>query len=440
MQAYRIFQSRLTDYGNLAPFPEFEPAVSHLLEALARYAADPALKENHDLQRYIHMSKIRLMSVMVGFSVDKGHPQSAPFPQAYPYIPTIEAVRDALTTLDVLARKKYDNLPDLYHTDRYSHHYTHIYNSDFIWFPFASELTLDDFIELRGVPISFLGVSAEPVHADAYFNSPLEFFIHDVNHIRRLEGYNDQLIERLGMEPEEVYQIMSDQAAKFVPHIKIIPDMDLEEREVRQILSVLLFEYLHELAFTPDPETFKAAVLQEPGALSPFEVITDSATEVIDSDARRLDNFNIASGYSMSRFYKSNHGQAPTIRFFYDRFPNFITSAYNKCTSDFFDTAEKRADFLPPMERRTEDLFVRAVVRMLKLYDQEELLGEEAIRGLLQSKVATITYPTQAVPSLSSRYTMFGRPEPTSTGAASAAVDTPAEQSGDVPDVSNKSA
>lgn len=392
LRSFEMLSKRLKTFGFTAPFPEFAPAVQYLEKELDACEILDFLKDNNYAQMQHKLVKMELLSLKYKFKVEnKDYPHRTNY-GPYPYIPTINAIRRALEFIDTFIRCTYKEVSPLYHADRYSYHYNHIYDSNFVYFPLIEELTSKDFILTRSIPIGFLGVSAKPVFADGYYNSPLDFFIHDVNHVRRLRSYNDLFQNKNQLQDKEMFEVFH----RFVmdemwPHIQIENNMTEEEKNIRQILELFYFELIHECALTCDIDSFKSALMFKSGDPSPFEHMIESTFKPDDIENIRLPNNNLISGYSN---WKSREGM-PTIRYFFDKGPNFLTSAYNKCINGFYDNHYARSRHLPIHCKRTPQLFFQAGKRLLNVHHLTDLVSDDRLMKLFKIEGPIEKYPNQ---------------------------------------------
>lgn len=92
----------------------------------------------------------------------------------------------------------------LYHADRYYYHqYPLLFeNKRVVIFLTDAPLDFMDLIKVRSVPIGFVGVTFETIFADRHYQSPLDFFIHDINHVRRMQAYSDIIVNNSMSESE----------------------------------------------------------------------------------------------------------------------------------------------------------------------------------------------------------------------------------------------
>ncbi|HRD55652.1 MAG TPA: hypothetical protein PLC42_04555 [Parachlamydiaceae bacterium] len=392
LRSFEMLSNRLKTLGFTAPFPEFASVVQYLEKEIDTYEVLDFLKNNKYAEMQHKLVKMELLSLKYKFKVEnKDYPHRTNY-GPYPYMPTINAIRRALEFIDTFVRCTYKDVSGLYHADRYIYHYNHVYDSNFVYFPLIEELTSRDFILTRSIPIGFLGVSAKPIFADGYYNSPLDFFIHDVNHVRRLRSYNDLFKKKNQIQDKEMFE----EFHRFVineiwPHIQIKNNMTEEEKSIRQILELFYFELIHEYALTSDVESFKSALMFKSGDPSPFEHMIESTFKPDNLESIRLLNNNLISGYSS---WKPQE-EVPTIRYFFDKGPNFLTSAYNKCINGFYDNHYVRGGHLPSYCKRTPELFFQAAKQLLNVHHLNEMISDDRLMQLFKIEGPIEKYPNQ---------------------------------------------
>lgn len=392
LRSFEILNRRLKILGPTAPFPEFAPVVHYLESELDTRKIIDFIMTNKFAEIQHKLVKMELLSLKYQFKVEELNYPHKVNHGPYPYIPTINAIRNTLEFIDSYIRCTYKDVSPLYHTDRYLYHYNHVYDSNFVYFPLIEELTTSDFIKTRCVPIGFLGVSVKHVFADGYYNSPLDFFFHDVNHVRRLRSYNDLFKNKIQLQDSECFnlfhQFVNDE---LEPHIKIESNMKEEEKELRQILELFYFELIHEYALTTDIDSFKTALMFKSGGPSPFEHMIDETFNPDEIESIRLPNNNLISGYSNLKKCEN----VPTIRYFFDKGPNFLTSAYNKCINGFYDNNYGRSNKLPEYSRRTPELFFKAGKRFLEVHHLIELISDKDLANLFIIAGPIEKYPNE---------------------------------------------
>lgn len=394
---YEIFRERLKTFGANAPFPEFKPVVDQLVTHIGsdKFLAEIAL--HPDLQFELDEVKILLAHVNLTFTFDDeaNYPYSLPFASPFPYRPTIDAIEACLRLIDKIDRlKPNSNAVPLYHMDRYAYHrHSLLADTDVIIFPTLRNLTFQDLIRVRAVPIGFVGVIEETMRVDRHYQSPLDFWFHDLNHVRRMVAYIAKLAAKRGYTTDEqkiaFYKEMDDFVEqKIIPNIKALPKgADPEEVALRRVARVIIFEIVHETALAVDRETLFDDLLRDSGP-QPFEYMGQGkGTHVGDRsdnvEAIRTATGNLESGSSVV----SRDGNAPiNIRYFHDRALALLANIYNKLNYGFYDDPEDPNPFVAPTEARKADFLVKAAKYILvTILEAKDIPSDEDLKKLVLS-------------------------------------------------------
>lgn len=400
---YKQMVNRIEKWGSLTPMPEFRPAVKFLQEKLEESTVKEVVHQSKGILEPLRIKALQeLFHISIDFSVtsDPAYPHAQPFMGRYPYLPTIHAIANALSFIDVINRQEYEGISVPYHTDRYRYHLTHMYdlpskkNGKFVYLPLSGSLYLRDFIKCRPVPLGFLGVLSHPIYNDAYWNGVEDFFFHDANHIRRLTSYNQ--LSWKNRKPLEAIQEDYEFITQTVLHAieRRLGDSD-HEQDIKKLMSVLLFELFHEYAYAMDPEQLKSAFEFKSGQPSPFEHIIDESFNAQELEKLRLPNSNLNSGFT---FFKSNTKE-PSVRYFMDRGPNFIASCLNKLTHCFYDHPSRASWSLPKRENRTVENIAKAAHQLADIFFQKKhsITYEQTLKMAADTKALEV-YPGDGLP------------------------------------------
>lgn len=387
-KVYARLKERLAKNGPLASMPEFEGIVQELIESLNHpfiqdlinydMTSNSALRgalENQYSQALIGLRHVAIEIELDEEEINAGYPHRPPTKGRYPYQPTLEAISKAMDFFDNIERIAHNNNNPLYHADRYTHYeFSMKHKEGIIVIPSSRVLSLEDLICLRAYPtLAFTGISTKTVFADGYHNTPKDFWVHDVNHNRRMISFDDRYCELHHCSREEAYERFAKTIKEVIlPSIKIDNDMSKEEINKRSIMKALYFEFLHELALSPDADTLKKAFRFKAGDPSPFEIMIKSKPQNIET--LRLKNNNLRSGiFGAGQNIDSRNTR---VKYFYDNVtPNFIGSLYNKLTNSFYDNKYFWATDLPPLKERTPELLADAALTVMDLFkiDPKEL-------------------------------------------------------------------
>lgn len=318
-----INNAKLIKNTALIPLPELEIVIKQIKEFLTENV------DLCDINTYDNLM-VSLDSVRYNFRVCENYLHEPPYEHSYPYLPTINVIEKSMHVVDSVVRKQYYDLYDYYHSNRYMYHFCNIYNFKYLYIPTIKNLTIKDFNNIRPYPLGYIGISFKPEFSDGYYNTPLDFFYHDVNHVRRLESGNMLYCKKNNIDTNNILQNIDLYDAINVVNKEILKKIDnIGCLLTREILHLLYFEFTHEFAYVPDKNLIKEALLHEPYGHSPFEHIISVDFCADDLETLRMKNGNIYSGHRQFNNYD-------TIRYFYDNGPSFITSCYNKVNNRFY--------------------------------------------------------------------------------------------------------
>lgn len=211
----------------------------------------------------------------------------------YPYIRTVEGIQRALEFLDVFHRANDSSRsPKLYHSDRYDYygHFLKAEAPDHIMIPTIVSLGATDILKARGVTIGFIGVNTDITWVDGFYQTPYEFWVHDINHSRRMWQFFKETAERRGLSILEFAQVSNTLVReKLIPLITIRAGEDDTTKNLKRLLKVLLFEILHEDALAADVDVILNAIQRPPNLITPFEEMKrNDVTYVMEPGATTL--------------------------------------------------------------------------------------------------------------------------------------------------------
>ena len=256
LKYYKDFKTRLMKHGSTTSFPEFEGVVAYLTKAIFQDAAIDTMCRTTPQMDLLRRTLVHnIVSIQIYGRM------------TYPYYATVLVIEEMLKFLDIYHRTKPGKveLPSYYHNMRYRVYLNYMLGAmpENIVFPTCKPIGSSDLIKLRCVPILVLGVSDKPLLADQYLNSPLDFWAHDVQHIRRqsqeTDRYYDNVIKHLKyysarspfdyVSKSTFYKMMHELTKKLLDRFKILKSDTPEEKAVKQWVKMLLFEIVHEKAW-----------------------------------------------------------------------------------------------------------------------------------------------------------------------------------------------
>jgi hypothetical protein len=393
VKKYLEYHKRIQKYGANAPFPEFKDAVNTLLESLTGDEFSQIIKAHPDLDYELKevLTQIAHVNLKFEFEDEEAYPYPHPFSDPFPYRPTIDAIESALRLLDKLNRlQPGNNAVPLYHFDRYAYHrHSLIADPEVIVFPTTADLNIYDLIRVRSVPIGFVGVVPNTIRVDRHFQSPLDFWYHDINHVRRMWGYikNRSKLKKIETEGEKTlfYKEMDDFIAhNIMPHIALSQTIENDEiTAIKKLTGLIIFEILHESALTAEPEVILDEILRA-SQKQPFEHMVEKAKPSAHDNIENLrtPTGNIKSGISTLE----NNQETVTIRFFFDRALSLLSNVYNKLNFGFYDDPENPIDEISPVEYRKAEHILAATKNVLSILGCTDIPTDEDLLELISSR------------------------------------------------------
>lgn len=281
-----------------------------------------------------------------------------------PYLPTLEAIMKGVTFFDVASRVKrgfYGDLPteNIYEHDPRQKAYAsyHMYRYEYRWneikgmlpeeivIPTFEPLGATDLMKIRGVPVWFVGLSTDFTYVDEFEQSPEEFFMHDVNHSYRMILTTEEYQKRKGLTDSEFRKTSNQFIREYLGRIRILPADTVEQREIKKLKKIILFEIVHEDARVFTRDSIVEALQVREGGSVPFEVPhvnPEGWLEMVDT----LD-----------------HGISP------------LSYVRNKLQHGFYDQTDSQITQIVHPEFRTSDWVARAAYEMLIELSAEALPG-----------------------------------------------------------------
>src|SRR3989344_5747497 len=399
--AYIDFYARLKEHGLNAPFPEFKPVVDFLVQELRSDYFKDVLVANPALEYEMNEVLTFLAHVNLKFNTEgaEQYPYEVPFSEPFPYRPTIDAIESAIRLLDKMNRLQPGNKAmKLYHFDRYCYHrHSLVSSQDVVLIPTLDELSLVDFIRTRSVPIEFVGVISKTTRVDGHQQSPLDFWYHDLNHARRLYAYIVRREKQKGITTDmqklafykEVDQFITD--VIFPKLIDIPTDASEEEKALRQLATMIIFEIVHETALTLEKDEIVRDLLR-PNGPQPFEYMMKKEDVEHESDiealeAKRTPTGNLESGSSVM----GERGAEPIqIKYFFDRASiGLLANVFSKLNHHYYDDEGSVNENVVLLAYRKPEFVVKAAKKILDVFGVTEYLDDAALLELVVNREGT---------------------------------------------------
>lgn len=255
LDEYRNFKKRFLENNNNqnTSFPELFTVVNKLLTMLFTEEINSLCEE---------VNVLNGMRDKVAISLRHTSFKNRVF---CPYAPTIRSIFESIAFFDVVARHKknfYHGLPtdkiiehnprekeySSYHMYRYKYRLDDIFSmipSEIIIPTFAS-LSATDLMKIRGIPVRFVGLATDFLYVDEFEQSPEEFLMHDCNHSWRMIQEDNQACIDMSLSKDLLIEESNAFIQEYLPSIKINKTDTEEEREIKKIKKIILFEIVHE--------------------------------------------------------------------------------------------------------------------------------------------------------------------------------------------------
>ena len=230
---------------------------------------------------------------------------------------------------------------------------------------------------MRPYPLFPIGVSMTNTYVDEFLQSPIEFFIHDINHTRRMFEENEKDMVRKNKNPNNCYDTIEyyNESNKCLEKIKdilikyTIKDTNtpyqqkpiqniaydtLIEKGYASIIKIIIFEIVHEDALPLQEDIICKTILRSSREPVLFPRIGESDTGKLEVHQK------IELGGSILGFVKY------------------------KLRYEFFDTTEYINNYIAPVEYRTDKKIAEATYILLnKLCGKKIEIDENFVKDTI---------------------------------------------------------
>ncbi len=226
-----------------------------------------------------------------------------------PYGETIRAIMRGIEFFDIAVRFHYlqENKIELsqfaveeenprerglayYHRYRYLYHFHKLMNQvpEVFILPTSAGFSMLDMMRFRCVPVYAVGVSTGLTYVDEFEQTPIEFFMHDINHARRQHDATEKWFAARGLNSVEeridVYKQSAEFSKELLDSIMVSPKDDEATAAIKNLKKVILFEVTHEDAEPFLPDVIGESLQRVEGFESLFEVpAIDPETGLMDA-------------------------------------------------------------------------------------------------------------------------------------------------------------
>jgi hypothetical protein len=253
-----------------------------------------------------------------------------------PYLPTLRAIAEGVAFFDIVARHKrgvYEQMAKdkiTEHNPRTSpyasyHMYRYKYRLDQmmsmvpneIIIPTYESVSATDLMRVRGVPIRLLGISKDFLYVDEFEQSPEEFFMHDANHSWRMIMEDRSSEKHYGRSREQLMEESNAFISEYLNSIKIRASDTEEQKEMKKLKKIILFEIVHEDARPFLKDVICKYIQVKEGGSVPFEMPRiDPKTgymDVVDTLDTGISTLSYVRNKLQHGFYDHIDAQLPQI-------------------------------------------------------------------------------------------------------------------------------
>lgn len=191
-----------------------------------------------------------------------------------PYAPTLRILFEAVGFFDVVCRT--GKPMSTHFQKKYWYRYEELMRRipEVIIIPTFDNISATDLMKIRGTPLYFVGVSTEPVYVDEFWQSPLEFLIHDLNHAWKMMDMDERFLEKHpGLSMGDLMEESNKFIREYFPRIAVRKTDAEEAKEIKKLKKILLFEVSHEDARPLLPNIISETLLEDEGYEFPDNVV-----------------------------------------------------------------------------------------------------------------------------------------------------------------------
>lgn len=308
------------------------------------------------------------------------------------YIIGFQAIISALEVFDILERSG-DRDGVYYHFLNYKYYFDKMLNyaeNDCYMIPtICKNIGSTDITRLRPYKYYIVGVSIKTIYVDEFYQSPLEFFIHDVNHSRRMYANFIKIEQIYGADT------CTSMCANYINYILNLIKINPNDAEVligiKQLIKIILFEICHEDALYPIPEVVYNALHRDNNYTYKFEKTVvgddDMKLKVIDEDIVVEGALAYTKYKLQHQFYDDgtkNYIVKPKYRF--AKYITFAAMIMLVVTRKFYKNDNDVKPYTWYLERTSRTKNIPEPIRSFRVGDQTEAIDKTALKtGIIQN-------------------------------------------------------
>jgi nicotinic acid mononucleotide adenylyltransferase len=326
------------------------------------------------------------------------------------YRPTVEVIVDMLSFIDIMCRSDKDKCKGssnpYFHTRRYLYYLKFMldqYDKGHIVIPTYLSIGATDFVKIRCIPIYLVGCHPESEFADEYYNTPLDFFSHDVQHARRQLYYTEEQLYKLNNKYERFKNNEISRSPFMVDNTIILEDFQkkfddfidkMYQCTTNQIIPFLLVpkDTIHKAPLNRHITTFNndlAKGLRSMRKMIMFELLHEAA--LVTLPIVMIKGILLSTHTTpIERIADSGDNYANVEDIIYQD-PTTLSNVLYKIQGTFFDTKEERIEAIVPVNYRNAVIVALAALQVLtglsKGLSQEELHSIPELKDINNSDI-----------------------------------------------------
>lgn len=264
LDVYRDIRARFSQNDDRPDTPVIEllPVVDYVRSQMTSPTVDESCRSNAALA----IMREQVLHKLHHVTIENG--------PMCPYAPTLRVLFEAVGFFDVVWRTK-NNL-----STHFQKNYWYRYESlmsripEAIIIPTFDNISATDLMKVRGTAIYFVGVSTEPVYVDEFWQSPLEFLIHDLNHAWKMLDMDDRFLQaHPDMSRGKFMEASNRFIHGYLPTIAVQKSDTELQKEIKKLKKILLFEVGHEDGRPLLPDIIAETLLEAEGYEFPDNVV-----------------------------------------------------------------------------------------------------------------------------------------------------------------------
>ena len=314
------------------------------------------------------------------------------------YRPSVEVIVDMLSFIDIMCRTNKEKCRGAsnpyFHTRRYLYYLKFMldqYDKGHIVMPTYLSIGATDFIKIRCIPIYLLGCHPESEFADEYYNTPLDFFSHDVQHARRQLYYTEEQLYKLNDKYERFKNYEKSRSPFDVDNSIVLEEGEKKFDEFINSMSLFTKNVLLPLLLVPKDNKHKAPLndfvtvyneslakgLRSMRKMIIFELLHEAALVTLPDVMIKGIIINTHTT-PIERISDTHDNYADVENIIYQD-PSTLSNVLYKIQGTFFDTLEERFETIVPVFYRNAVIVTLAALQVLtelaKVVTPEKLLA-----------------------------------------------------------------